>query len=63
MSSEGSDRRETLRLLVQLAQTSDPRACWDQERAEQLLRNQSSPSELRELGIDESIIGRIWPKE
>ena len=61
-SSPPSDREETLRLLVDLANTTGAR-CWDGERAETILRNQSTPDELRALGVDESLIGYLWPPD
>jgi hypothetical protein len=53
-------RRATLRTLIELAQQSNPNDCWDDQRAEDLLRSQSSAEELRELGASESIIARIF---
>ena len=59
MESDES-RRKTLLLLLDLARTSDPASCWDQERAESILRNQSTEDELRELGADPLILERIF---
>jgi hypothetical protein len=56
-----SDREATLRLLVELATTTGAR-CWDGERAETILRHQSSAEELRALGVDESLISYLWPQ-
>jgi hypothetical protein len=56
------ERRRTLLLLVELSRTSDPVSCWDQERAERLLRNQSSRDELRDAGVDEQTIERLFPE-
>src|SRR5207248_2677361 len=41
-------------------ESSNPASCWDDERAESLLRSQSTPGELRELGMSEAMIGRIF---
>jgi 6-pyruvoyltetrahydropterin/6-carboxytetrahydropterin synthase len=54
------NRRKTLETLLALAQDSNPSACWDDRRAEDLLRSQSSPEELRGLGADETTIEHIF---
>lgn len=54
------ERRETLRALIGLASGSSPADCWDDGRAEELLRSQSSPDELRELGAPSATIERIF---
>ena len=54
------ERRETLRVLIQLAAGTSPADCWDDARAEALLRAQSTPEELRELGMSEAMIERIF---
>lgn len=54
------DRRQTLQALLGLAEGSSPAECWDDRRAENLLRSQSSPEELREVGANESIIKHIF---
>lgn len=54
------DRRRTLLLLLELSNTSDARSCWDNDRAERLLRNETTPDELRELGADPEHIDRIF---
>ena len=54
------DRRQTLQALLGLAEGSSPAECWDDRRAENLLRSQSSPEELREIGANESIIKHIF---
>ncbi|HUO85216.1 MAG TPA: hypothetical protein VM534_08895 [Thermoanaerobaculia bacterium] len=54
------DRKKTLETLVELAGASDATGCWNPSRAIELLRTQSTPGELRELGVAEAVIGRIW---
>ena len=54
------DRRETLRTLIALAEGSSAADCWDDRRAEALLRSQSTPGELRELGMSEGMIDRVF---
>ena len=56
-------RRATLRTLIELAEGSSPQDCWDDSRAEELLRSQSTPEELRELGMSEQMIARIFPEK
>ena len=53
-------RRKTLRTLIELAEGSSPSDCWDDARAEDLLRSQSTPNEVRELGMSEEMIDRIF---
>ena len=53
-------RRKTLQTLIELAQGSSPADCWDDRRAEDLLRSQSTPDEVRELGMSEEMINRVW---
>ncbi len=53
-------RRQTLTALITLAAGSNPADCWDDERAEALLRSQSNPAELRELGMSEEMIKRVF---
>jgi len=53
-------RRKTLQTLIELAQGSSPADCWDDRRAEDLLRSQSTPDEVRELGMSEEMISRVW---
>ena len=53
-------RRKTLQTLIELAQGSSPADCWDDRRAEDLLRSQSTPDEVRELGMSEEMIARVW---
>lgn len=54
------ERRRTLLALIHLAEESSPTACWDDRRAAELLRAQSTPEELRELGADEKIIEWVF---
>lgn len=53
-------RRKTLRTLIELAESSNPADCWDDSRAEDLLRSQSTAEEVRELGMSELMIERIF---
>jgi len=53
-------RRKTLQTLIELAEGSSPSDCWDDTRAEDLLRSQSTPDEVRELGMSEEMIERIF---
>jgi hypothetical protein len=56
----GEDRKQTLRALIALAQASNPADCWDDERAVELLRSQSSPDELRALGMSDAMIALVF---
>ena len=58
--TEDSARRKTLQTLIELAGGSSPADCWDDGRAEDLLRSQSTPNEVRELGMSEEMISRVW---
>jgi 6-pyruvoyltetrahydropterin/6-carboxytetrahydropterin synthase len=49
-----------LQTLIELAERSNPADCWDDRRAEDLLRSQSTPDEVRELGMSEEMIVRVW---
>ena len=53
-------RKKTLQTLIALAEGSSPNDCWDDKRAEDLLRSQSTPEELRELGMSEKMIQHIF---
>jgi 6-pyruvoyltetrahydropterin/6-carboxytetrahydropterin synthase len=55
-------RRKTLETLIALAQGSSPNDCWDDSRAEDLLRSQSSAEEVRGLGMSEQMIERVFGK-
>ena len=54
------DRRRTLQTLIDLAERSNPNDCWDDARAESLLRSNSTAAEMRELGLSEPMIERIF---
>jgi hypothetical protein len=59
----GSDeerRLKTLRTLIEIADETSPTLCWDDQRAADLLRSQSSPQELRTLGASEDLIRHIF---
>jgi 6-pyruvoyltetrahydropterin/6-carboxytetrahydropterin synthase len=53
-------RRDTLRALIDLAEGSNPGDCWDDARAEELLRRQSNAAEMRELGMSERMVERVF---
>jgi len=55
-----AERRETLLALIEIAGANSPTACWDDARAIDLLRSQSSAAELRELGVDAGLIEHIF---
>ena len=59
-SGVNENRRKTLETLITLAEQSNPTDCWDDERAESLLRSQSTPQELRELGMSDAMIDRVF---
>jgi 6-pyruvoyltetrahydropterin/6-carboxytetrahydropterin synthase len=54
------ERRKTLHTLIELAGGSSPADCWDDGRAEDLLRSQSTPEEVRELGMSEEMIAQVF---
>ena len=58
--SSEDERRKTLQTLIELAEGSNPGGCWDDRRAEELLRSQSTPEELRALGASETTISHVW---
>jgi 6-pyruvoyltetrahydropterin/6-carboxytetrahydropterin synthase len=58
--SDDTARRKTLQTLIELAERSNPADCWDDRRAEDLLRSQSTPDEVRELGMNDEMISRVW---
>ena len=58
--TDDTARRKTLQTLIELARGSSPADCWDDRRAEDLLRSQSTPGEVRELGMSEEMINRVW---
>ena len=53
-------RRKTLQTLIALAEDGDAASCYDDLRAESLLRSQSSPEELRAIGANEQTIQHIF---
>ena len=57
-----AERRRTLQTLIELAANSNPGDCWDDGDAANLLRSQSNPDELRELGMTEEMIAIVFPK-
>jgi hypothetical protein len=58
---ETAEQRErTLRALIALAEGNNPTECWDDTRAAQLLRTQSTPAELRALGMSEAMIAWVF---
>jgi 6-pyruvoyltetrahydropterin/6-carboxytetrahydropterin synthase len=59
-SGVDDNRRKTLTTLIALAEASNPADCWDDTRAESLLRSQSNPEEARELGMNEEMIKRVF---
>ena len=56
------NRRRTLLALIELASDSNPNACWDDQRAVELLRREATAEELRELGAEEGIIEHVFPE-
>lgn len=58
--NEADERRKTLQALIGLAEGSSPVDCWDDRRAEDLLRSQTSAEEARELGMSEGLIERVF---
>jgi hypothetical protein len=56
-------RRRTLLTLIELAGENSPSACWDDQRAIDLLRRQATAEELRELGVDERLIAHVFAEE
>ena len=56
----GSDRKETLLALIALAEDGRPNDCFDDENAAALLRSQTTPDELRALGVSDQIIAFVF---
>jgi 6-pyruvoyltetrahydropterin/6-carboxytetrahydropterin synthase len=54
------ERRKTLRTLIELAEGNNPSDCWDDRSAEELLRRQSNAHEMRDLGMSEQMIERVF---
>ncbi|HVS31938.1 MAG TPA: 6-carboxytetrahydropterin synthase [Thermoanaerobaculia bacterium] len=58
------ERRKTLETLLSLAEDgAGGDECWDERHAARLLRSQSSPEELREIGASEGAIEQIFREE
>ncbi|MGZ4777874.1 MAG: hypothetical protein ACXVIJ_12035 [Thermoanaerobaculia bacterium] len=57
---DGADRRRTLLALVALAEGSNFSDCFDDENAAALLRSQSTPDELRALGVSDPMIAFVF---
>lgn len=53
-------RWKTLATLVDLYEGASESSCYGPDRAEYLLREQSTPDELRKMGIDEPLIARLF---
>jgi 6-pyruvoyltetrahydropterin/6-carboxytetrahydropterin synthase len=59
-TNDPEERRKTLRTLIELAGGSSPVDCWDDRRAEDLLRSQTTPDEARSLGMSEGLLERVF---
>jgi hypothetical protein len=57
------DRIRTLRTLIELAEGNNPNDCWDDTRARELLRANSTADELRALGVGPEMIEQIFPEQ
>jgi len=55
------DRERTIRTLIELAARNNPTDCWDDRRARELLRSQSTADELRAMGVAGDLIDEIFP--
>jgi hypothetical protein len=53
-------RRKTLQALIALATENSPSACWDDRRAAEILRRETTPEELRELGMEDGMIDFVF---
>lgn len=53
-------RRRRLLTLVELAEANSPNACWDDQRAIELLRKDATREELEELGVGRAIVDYIF---
>ena len=62
-SGVDDDRRQTLLALIHLAEGDSPSACWDDRRAIELLRRETTREELRALGIAEEMIEHVFSEE
>lgn len=50
----------TIQTLIALADDHNPSACWDDRRAEDLLRKESTAEECRTLGMSERMIAHVF---
>ena len=57
------DRRKTLLALIHLAEGDTPSACWDDRRAVELLRAQTTREELRSIGVSERMIEFVFAEQ
>ena len=53
-------RRKTLLTLIELATENSPGACFDDRRAAEILRRETTPDELRELGVEGRVIDFVF---
>ena len=53
-------RCKTLLALIELATENSPGACFDDRRAAEILRRETTPEELRELGVEERMIEFVF---
>lgn len=61
---EALERRwKTLATLVELCEGASEASCYGPDRAEHLLREKSTPDELRKMGVDEPLIKRLFGAE
>ena len=44
----------------ELATDNSPNACWDDARARAVLRRETTPAELRELGMEQKMIDFVF---
>jgi hypothetical protein len=56
------DRQRTIQTLLELAAGNNPNDCWDDTRARELLRSQSTADELRAMGVADEMIEQIFPE-
>lgn len=55
------NRHKTLLTLVSLAEENSAAACWDDRRAVELLRKETTAEELRAIGVNERMIEYVFP--
>lgn len=48
--------------LVSLASENSATACWDDRRAVELLRKETTRSELESLGVEQPMINYLFPE-